>query len=168
MYAIRSYYASAVCPMYIGEIAPSEIRGRLISLNQFAIIFGMLVVYFVNWGIANGHSVEWINNIGWRYMFISEAIPASIFTVLMFFMPETPRYLAFVHRDQEALSILTRINGAEKAQTILTSIKETMHTSKAKLLSYGKVVIVVGILLSVFQQFVGINVALYYASYNFV
>ncbi len=63
--------ASAVCPMYIGEIAPASIRGRLVSFNQFAIIFGMLVVYFVNWGIANGQAIEWINAIGWRYMFAS-------------------------------------------------------------------------------------------------
>ena len=72
--------ASAVSPMYIGEVAPPQIRGRLVSLNQFAIIFGMLVVYFVNWGIANGQTIEWINTIGWRRMFMSEAIPAGIFT----------------------------------------------------------------------------------------
>src|SRR5690554_8103690 len=64
--------ASAISPVYIGEIAPANIRGRLVSVNQFAIIFGMLVVYFVNWGIANGQTLEWINAIGWRYMFLSE------------------------------------------------------------------------------------------------
>ena len=73
--------ASAVSPTYIGEIAPAAIRGRLVSFNQFAIIFGMLVVYFVNWGIANGQSIEWINSTGWRYMFASEAIPAGLFFV---------------------------------------------------------------------------------------
>ena len=155
--------ASAVCPMYIGEIAPAEIRGRLVSLNQFAIIFGMLVVYFVNWGIADGQTIEWINETGWRRMFLSEAIPASVFAFLMFFMPETPRYLALQHEDDKALSILSRINGIEKAKQILNEIKSTVETSKAKLFSYGKIVIIVGILLSVFQQFVGINVALYYA-----
>lgn len=155
--------ASAVCPMYIGEVAPAKIRGKLVSLNQFAIIFGMLVVYFVNWGIADGQTIEWINEIGWRRMFLSEAIPASIFAILMFFMPETPRYLALQHKDEKALSILTKINGLDKAKEILDEIKSTVKTSKGKLLSYGKVVIIVGILLSVFQQFVGINVALYYA-----
>ena len=155
--------ASAVVPMYIGEIAPANIRGRLVSLNQFAIIFGMLVVYFVNWGIADGQTIEWINEIGWRRMFLSEAIPASIFAILMFFMPETPRYLALQHKDDKALSILTKINGLDKAKEILKDIKTTVETSKAKLLSYGKIVILIGILLSVFQQFVGINVALYYA-----
>lgn len=155
--------ASAVCPMYIGEIAPANIRGKLVSLNQFAIIFGMLVVYFVNWGIAEGQTIEWINEIGWRRMFVSEAIPASIFAILMLFMPETPRYLALQHKDEKALSILSKINGLEKAKEILGEIKNTVETSKGKLFSYGKVVIIVGILLSVFQQFVGINVALYYA-----
>jgi SP family xylose:H+ symportor-like MFS transporter len=157
--------ASAVCPMYIGEVAPAEIRGRLVSFNQFAIIFGMLVVYFVNWGIASGHPVEWINSIGWRYMFISEAIPAGLFAFLVFFIPETPRYLALVHKEDKALSVLEKINNSkEKAQQILTEIKATVSgTVKEKLFSYGVAVIVIGILLSVFQQFVGINVALYYA-----
>ncbi|TLP74143.1 D-xylose transporter XylE [Maribacter sp. ACAM166] len=155
--------ASAVCPMYISEIAPADIRGRLVSLNQFAIIFGMLVVYFVNWGIADGQTIEWVNEIGWRRMFISETIPASIFIILMFFVPESPRHLALQHNDTKALSILTRFNGAERASQILNDIKNSVETSKAKLFSYGKPVIVIGVLLSLFQQFVGINVALYYA-----
>ena len=155
--------ASAISPMYIGEIAPADIRGRLVSLNQFAIIFGMLVVYFVNWGIANGQPLEWINSNGWRRMFASEAIPAGLFGVLLFFVPETPRYLALKHQDEKALHVLTRINGVERAKVIFTEIKNSVEKSKAKLFSYGKIVIIIGILLSVFQQFVGINVALYYA-----
>ena len=155
--------ASAVCPMYIGEIAPAAIRGRLVSLNQFAIIFGMLIVYFVNWGIADGQTIEWINEIGWRRMFLSEALPAAVFILLMFLVPESPRYLALKQKDTEALSILTRVNGVEKAKQILEDIKSTVETSKVKLYSYGKAVLIIGILLSVFQQFVGINVALYYA-----
>jgi len=157
--------ASAVCPMYIGEIAPANIRGRLVSFNQFAIIFGMLVVYFVNWGIANGQSIEWINSIGWRYMFASEAIPAALFGILVLFVPETPRYLALTEQNDKALSVLEKINGSkERAQSILNDIKGTVtEKTKDKLFSYGKKVIVIGILISVFQQFVGINVALYYA-----
>lgn len=157
--------ASAVCPMYIGEIAPADIRGRLVSFNQFAIIFGMLVVYFVNWGIAKGQSIEWINAIGWRWMFASEAIPAFLFGVFLFFVPETPRYLAMVNKDDEAKKVLTKVIGSEsKAANILAEIKASFSNEEtAKLFSYGKVVIIVGILLSVFQQFVGINVALYYA-----
>lgn len=157
--------ASAIVPMYIGEIAPANIRGRLVSFNQFTIIFGMLVVYFVNWGIANGQSLEWINDIGWRYMFASEAIPALLFGLLLLFVPETPRYLAIKNQDDKALAILTKINGSSEAKSILREIKQTVsvNISSEKLFAYGKLVIVIGVLLSVFQQFVGINVALYYA-----
>lgn len=160
--------ASAVCPMYIGEIAPADIRGRLVSFNQFAIIFGMLVVYFVNWGISNGQTIEWINEIGWRYMFLSCAIPSALFAFLVLFVPETPRYLALVHKDEKAISVLNKIyKNGEKAKAIFSEIKASVSVddkeSKTSIWSYGKVVIIVGILLSVFQQFVGINVALYYA-----
>jgi len=155
--------ASAISPMYIGEIAPADIRGRLVSINQFAIIFGMLVVYFVNWGIANGKSLEWINTIGWRWMFVSEAIPAALFGIFLFFVPETPRFLAINNKNEKALHILTRINGIDQAKLIFADIKSSVEKSSAKLFSYGKIVIIIGVLLSVFQQFVGINVALYYA-----
>lgn len=155
--------ASAIVPMYIGEISPATIRGRLVSLNQFAIIFGMLVVYFVNWGIANGQTNEWIDTIGWRRMFLSETIPAGLFGILLFLVPESPRYLTLKHKDDDALSILTKINGVDKAKEILSDIKNTVEHHSGKLFSYGKLVIIIGILLSVFQQFVGINVALYYA-----
>lgn len=155
--------ASAVCPVYIGEVAPAGIRGRLVSFNQFAIIFGMLVVYFVNWGIANGQSLDWINDIGWRRMFQSEAIPAAIFGLLLFFVPESPRYLALKNQNEKALGILTRINGATLAKSIIVDIQKTIEKSSSKLFTYGKTVLVIGVLLSVFQQFVGINVALYYA-----
>ncbi|WP_346859659.1 D-xylose transporter XylE [uncultured Draconibacterium sp.] len=155
--------ASALVPMYIGEIAPAELRGRLVSLNQFAIVFGMLVVYFVNWGIINDQSLEWVNAIGWRRMFLSEAIPAGLFGLLLFLVPKSPRYLALNNNDEKALSILTKINGKNEANKILKEIKGTIEHHSGKLFSYGKLVILVGVLLSVFQQFVGINVALYYA-----
>ena len=157
--------ASAVVPMYIGEIAPADLRGRLVSFNQFAIIFGMLVVYFVNYLIASGQTIAWIDDIGWRYMFASEAVPAILFGLLLFFVPETPRYLALKNKDSKALEVLTKINGKLAAKGILADIKGTLGTNikREKLFAYGKLVIIIGILLSVFQQFVGINVALYYA-----
>ncbi|MFV0521475.1 MAG: D-xylose transporter XylE [Mangrovibacterium sp.] len=157
--------ASAVCPMYIGEIAPANIRGRLVSFNQFAIIFGMLVVYFVNWGIASGKTMEWINEIGWRRMFWSEAIPAGLFGFLLFFVPESPRWLVLNKKEAEASKILAKINGVEAAGLILSEIKQTaLNTPKnTKLFSYGKKVIIIGVLACFFQQFCGINVALYYA-----
>jgi SP family xylose:H+ symportor-like MFS transporter len=149
--------------MYIGEIAPAEIRGRLVTFNQFAIIFGMLVVYFVNWGIAHGQSVEWINDVGWRYMFASGAIPAALFGFLLLWVPETPRYLALSAKPDKALDVLTKINGREKAIAIMKEIQTSVQTSSVKLFSYGNTVIIAGIMICVFSQFVGINVALYYA-----
>lgn len=158
--------ASAISPTYIGEIAPREVRGSLVSWYQFAVIFGQLVVYFVNWGIATGQPTEWVNDIGWRYMFASEAIPALLFFALLFYVPETPRYLASKNKKDKAFSILAKINASkEKAKVVLSEINESLNTTTTtgKLFSYGKTVIIVGVLLSVFQQFIGINVALYYA-----
>ncbi len=174
--------ASAVCPMYIGEIAPSGIRGMLVSWNQFAIIFGQLVVYFVNFfilgdhvapaiesigngmnQILNGAEAQWAIAEGWRYMFGSEMVPAGLFAVLICFVPETPRYLASIGEDSKAESILAKINGAGKAQSILKEIKETMTVKTEPLMTYGFLCIFVGIMLSVFQQAVGINAVLYFA-----
>jgi len=155
--------ASMISPMYIAEIAPANVRGKLVSFNQFAIIFGMLVIYFVNLIIARQGSETWLITDGWRYMFLSGAIPAGIFIVLLFFVPETPRYLAMQGNDTKALSVLQKIAGKDSADSILTDIKGTLHELNAPWLSYGAGVIIVGVLLSVFQQAVGINVVLYYA-----
>ena len=173
--------ASAICPMYIGEVAPSNIRGMLVSWNQFAIIFGQLVVYFVNFLILGEHtnpiiesigkgfnavapgSDPWTISTGWRYMFGSEAVPAGLFTILICFVPETPRYLVMVGQDDKALGILSKINGSEKARQILSDIKETITVKTERLMTYGFLCIFVGIMLSVFQQAVGINAVLYYA-----
>lgn len=173
--------ASAICPMYIAEVAPSNMRGTLVSWNQFAIIFGQLVVYFVNFLILGEHTQPIINKIGealyvvsadsdpwtiqtgWRYMFGSEAIIAGIFTILVCLVPESPRYLALVGKDSRALAVLTKINGSAKAQEILQSIKSTVSVKSEKLFSFGIMVVFVGVMLSVFQQAVGINAVLYYA-----
>ncbi len=174
--------ASAVCPMYIGEIAPSNIRGMLVSWNQFAIIFGQLVVYFVNFFILGDHIAPAIQSIGegmnkilnpaesawaietgWRYMFGSEMVPAGLFAILICFVPETPRYLAMIGQDEKAETILARINGAQKAKEILNDIKNTVTEKTERLMTYGFLCIFVGIMLSVFQQAVGINAVLYYA-----
>ena len=172
--------ASAICPMYIGEVAPSNIRGMLVSWNQFAIIFGQLVVYFVNFFILGDHiqplveemgrgiaainpAAQWTVTTGWRYMFGSEAVPAGLFALLICFVPETPRYLVSVGQDQKALGILARINGSPRAAEILQNIKDTMVVKTEKLMTYGFMCIFIGIMLSVFQQAVGINAVLYYA-----
>ncbi len=173
--------ASAICPMYIGEVAPSNIRGMLVSWNQFAIIFGQLVVYFVNFLILGDHtnpviesvgqgfskvmasSDPWTISTGWRYMFGSECIPAGLFTLLICFVPETPRYLVMIGQDNKALDVLTRINGLTRAKETLEDIKKTITTKTERLFTYGYLCIFVGIMLSVFQQAVGINAVLYYA-----
>lgn len=155
--------ASMISPMYIAEIAPAKVRGKLVSFNQFAIIFGMLVIYFVNLVISRQGDEQWLISDGWRYMFLSGAIPAAIFIILLFFVPETPRYLAMKGKDEKALNVLEKIAGKDNAKNILTDIKGTLHEVNAPWLSYGFGVIIVGILLSVFQQAVGINVVLYYA-----
>ncbi len=155
--------ASAISPMYIAEVAPAEIRGKLVSCNQFAIIFGMLVVYFVNYLIKGGMSDSELVDNGWRYMFVSEAYPAAIFGLLLFFVPKTPRYLVMEGNDQKALTVLERINGAKRAREIFADIKAVTADKTEPLFSYGFAVIVIGILLSVFQQAIGINAVLYYA-----
>ena len=178
--------ASAICPMYIAEIAPADKRGTLVSWNQFAIIFGQLVVYFVNLVILGDHIApkmeslaeglnriinadalaadgNWSVTTGWRLMFGSECVPAGLFTLLILLVPETPRYLAMTGNDSKALNVLTRINGESKAKEILSEIKNTVSEKKEKILTYGWIVIFIGIMLSVFQQIVGINAVLYYA-----
>lgn len=173
--------ASAICPMYIAEVSPSSMRGTLVSWNQFAIIFGQLVVYFVNFLILGEHtnpiiervgetlyqvspqSDPWTIATGWRYMFGSEAFVALVFTVLVCFVPESPRYLALKGNDSAALSILSRINSRKAAAQILEAIKSTVEVKSERLFSFGVMVIFVGVMLSVFQQAVGINAVLYYA-----
>lgn len=173
--------ASAICPMYIGEVSPSRIRGMMVSWNQFAIIFGQLVVYFVNFLILGQHTnpvIEsigqgmnrvapgsdlWTIQTGWRYMFGSEAVPAALFTILICLVPETPRHLVAIGKDNEALRVLTRINGPEEAQVILADIKDTIIVRRERLFAYGYLCVFIGVMLSVFQQVVGINAVLYYA-----
>ena len=164
--------ASALCPMYIAEIAPASKRGKLVSWNQFAIIFGQLVVYFVNFLIIRSHAsdpdvVAWTNAIGWRVMFVSEAVPAGLFALLILLVPETPRYLAMHGQADKAFEVLSRINGSEKAGEILQEIKETVqqdsHVRQEKLFAYGFMVVFIGCMLSVFQQIIGINAVLYFA-----
>lgn len=155
--------ASLLSPMYIAEIAPPSIRGKLVSWNQFAIISGMLIIYFVNYLVARSGNEEWLVSEGWRWMFFSGVIPSVIFLVLLFFIPETPRYLMMKGKDDQALKIITKISGKNDAVKIQNEIRETLIEKNAPWLSYGFFVIFLGIILSVLQQFVGINVVMYYA-----
>ena len=160
--------ASALCPMYIAEIAPASKRGKLVSWNQFAIIFGQLVVYFVNYLIIRSHAndpevVAWTNAIGWRVMFVSEAVPAGLFALLILLVPETPRFLALNGQDDKALTVLSNVNGEARAREILAEIKATAVEKTEKLFAYGFLVVFIGCMLSVFQQIIGINAVLYFA-----
>jgi len=159
--------ASMTSPMYIAEISPARIRGRMVSVNQFAIVFGMLMVYFVNYFIAAQGSEEWNVQFGWRWMFGSEAIPALLLLILLFLVPESPRWLTKQQRSDEALAILSRADGADHARHELAAIQDAIaHESGsiAQLLKPGmRIVLIIGVVLAVLQQVTGINVFLYYA-----
>ena len=160
--------ASAICPMYIAEIAPADKRGALVSWNQFAIIFGQLVVYFVNYLIVRSHVndpaiMEWTQHIGWRAMFGSECVPAAAFALLILLVPESPRYLALKGDDKKAIAVLSKLHPEEHARIIVREIHETAIETREPLFAFGWMVIFVGIMLSVFQQIVGINAVLYFA-----
>lgn len=200
--------ASMVSPMYIAEIAPAEKRGTLVSLNQFAIILGMLIIYFVNYNISRRGDAFWLHTIGWRQMFASEIIPAGIFLVALLFVPETPRYLVMRGREEKALKVLHKTVGGG-AENEIIAIRESLTEKSPSMRSYylsmitwgvlflicflilklckvnssfeisllisflvalihpirtyGLHIIIVGVLLASLQQFIGINVVLYYA-----
>jgi len=159
--------ASMLSPMYIAEIAPAKIRGRLVSINQFAIISGMLVVYFVNAMIAGAADEAWNIDYGWRWMFISEALPAALFFVALLLVPESPRWLIEAGRGDAALAILTRIGGCVHAEREFGQIKAVIDSESAALgqlfLPGMRIALLIGVGLAIFQQITGINVVLYYA-----
>ncbi len=159
--------ASMTSPMYIAEISPARIRGRLVSVNQFAIVSGMLVVYFVNYFIARSGDDLWMRTEGWRWMFASEAIPAALLLLFMFLVPETPRFLAARGNREKALAVLTRVNGRIEAENELREIETVIaqETGSIRMLFQPglKKVLVIGVALAILQQVTGINVFLYYA-----
>ncbi len=160
--------ASISSPLYIAEITPARIRGRMVSINQFAIVSGISLVFFVNYFIALQGDELWNQNQGWRWMFASGALPALVLLVLLFLVPESPRWLTKQGREDKALGILTRVNGAEQARTELAEIKETLRhetSSLGQLFQPGmRRVLALGIALAVLQQITGINVFLYFGT----
>ena len=159
--------ASMLSPLYISEIAPAKIRGMLVTLYQLAIVFGINIIYIVNYLIANTHDQVWNVQLGWRYMLGSEGIPAILFFILLFFVPESPRWLVKENRSEEALKILNKINRPEETHRILEEIKETVNEEKGRFLDLFKPGIrkamVVGSVLAFFSQVTGINAIIYYA-----
>jgi SP family xylose:H+ symportor-like MFS transporter len=154
-------------PLYIAEIAPPSQRGRLVTYQQIAIVSGMVLVYFVNWAIAAQGNDDWVLSTGWRYMLLSGAVPAALFLLLLSLVPETPRYLVMKGRKEQAHSVLLRLSNEAEARQVLTDIENSLSHTDGRLLSFGWLVVIVGILLSLFQQFVGINAVLYYAPLMF-
>jgi SP family xylose:H+ symportor-like MFS transporter len=159
--------ASMLSPLYIAEIAPPRQRGQLVTYQQVAIVGGMTLVYFVNWFIASQGDDQWVLDTGWRYMLLSATLPAALFFVLLLPVPDTPRWLVMKGRMDEARQVLARLSNDAEARVVLKEIDESLHERSDKLFAFGALVVVVGILLSVFQQFVGINAVLYYAPLMF-
>ncbi|MBU6299083.1 MAG: sugar porter family MFS transporter, partial [Alphaproteobacteria bacterium] len=155
--------ASMLAPMYIAEIAPPQSRGLFVTLQQIAIVGGINLVYFVNAVIQGQGSHDWLMHWGWRYMLASAALPALLLMVCMLLVPETPRFLVLKDRDKEALGLLKRLVGDDAAVSTLKDIEKTLVQHTRPLFSFGAMVLFVGIMLSIFQQVVGINAVLYYA-----
>jgi SP family xylose:H+ symportor-like MFS transporter len=162
--------ASMLAPMYIAEIAPPSKRGALVTYQQIAIVSGITVSYFVNYFIkkfGGDGDPNWVHDQGWRYMLACCAIPAGLFVLLLFFVPETPRGLMLKGKPDKANAVLRRLASEEEAKIVVAEIDASLKETKGHLLSYGGLVIIVGILLSAFQQLVGINAVLYYGPQMF-
>lgn len=159
--------ASIISPLYISEVAPAKIRGSLVTLYQLAIVLGMLLIYFINMKVAGLGDETWNTNLGWRYMFGSEAIPAIMFLILLIFVPESPRWLAKVGNKKNSLKILEKINGEENAKRVYNEIEEQLNEEEgsfSELFQPGfRLALIVGVMLAVFSQVTGINAIMYYA-----
>lgn len=159
--------ASMVSPMYIAEIAPPGIRGKLVSFNQLAIVLGFVIVYFVNYFIDRVGDDAWDIETGWRWMFGSECFPAGLFLLLLLAVPESPRWLVMKGKSDKAHKVLTKVGGLESVDNeikeIQNSIAEQSQRARVNIFAKGLIGIVfIGVGLSVFQQITGINAILYY------
>lgn len=172
--------SSNVSPLYIAEISPASVRGRLVSLNQFAIVVGILLAQIVNWRLAQPviasldsdalfHS--WNVQYGWRWMFSAVAIPSAVFTVSSLFLPESPRWLLTHNRSDDARAVLRRVGGPSYAAGEMKGIEDSLlaetrqQTSWKDLLRPGiRRIVFVGMALAVLQQWTGINILFNYAA----
>lgn len=162
--------ASMNAPMYIAEIAPGAIRGKMVTYYQLAIVIGFfsvfLVTYFIGDNLSQAENIE----VGWRHMFWSELVPSLLFLSLLFFVPKSPRWLCLKGRSDEALEVLEKIQDTESAKNDILEIKASLENenSATKKVNYFSksilVIIIIGTTLSVLQQFTGINAVLYYGA----
>jgi MFS transporter, SP family, xylose:H+ symportor len=156
--------ASMASPLYIAEIAPARWRGRLVTLNQLALVSGMLLIYLVNYEIVHHGTMQWSESVGWRWMFASGAVPSIALLALLFIVPETPRFLLFKGRLDEARRVAERIEPAFWSQLQLQELRIMQQKSESNSLSpESRRIGIIGIILACLQQATGINVFLYYA-----
>jgi SP family arabinose:H+ symporter-like MFS transporter len=159
--------ASMLSPLYISEIAPADKRGMLVTLYQLAIVLGINIIYFVNLLIAGSGTEQWNIDLGWRYMMGSGIIPSALFLVTLFFVPESPRWLASKNREGEALKILEKVNGKAAAALVMADVKKTLQEEKgtiSELFAPGlRTAMIIGVFLALFSQITGINAIIYYA-----
>jgi len=163
--------ASMAAPTYIAEIAPKDRRGVLVSFYQLAIVTGFFVVFLATYFIGENFDAQGNIEEGWRWMFWSELIPCMLFLVLTFFIPKSPRWLVLVGREDEALSVLNKLHEADVADNEISEIKksikkeENVGTREVSVFQKSVIpIIIIGSLLSLFQQLTGINAVLYYGS----
>ena len=170
--------ASSLSPIYIAEIAPTELRGRFVSINQLTVVLGILSAQIVNWLIAEPVPADataeyilnsWNGQTGWRWMFWAMMVPSVLFFIMGFFLPESPRWLASAGHTGRALEVFTRIGGADVARAELAAIEKSLSEDKQqggfKQLFHPsmRLVLLIGVVMAVLQQWCGINVIFNYA-----
>ncbi len=164
--------ASVLSPLYISEVAPANIRGRLTTVQQVMIITGLTAAFVVNYLLAQaaGSSLGEVAGVmAWRWMYLAQAVPAVVFLIALFFIPESPRYLVSRKREEEAIKVLASLFGGEEADRRVGEIRKTFsedhRPSFRDVAAPGTVfrpIVWAGIMLATFQQFVGINIIFYY------
>ncbi|MGA9574759.1 MAG: sugar porter family MFS transporter, partial [Lysobacterales bacterium] len=170
--------ALIIAPMYIAEIAPPALRGRMVSFNQLNIVVGISVAYFSNYLILNlGQSdLAWTQSLhlgdwNWRWMLGVEALPAIFYFFALFSVPESPRWLVMQNRSEQALAILKRVGGRTQAEKDLGAVQESLnaeaHLNKGSVrelfLPAMRLVLMIGIVIAILQQITGINSVFFYA-----
>ena len=167
--------ASNLSPMYIAEVSPASVRGKFVSLNQLTVVIGILSAQLVNWLIAEpinpGEDIlnSWNGQMGWRWMFWAGGVPSILFFIMIFIVPESPKWLGTQLKFDKSEKILTRIGGIEYAQSEVSSLRaslsEVTEMADFRLLFKGKMpkILLIGVVIAAFQQWCGINVIFNYA-----